>query len=129
MRAIFPLSSGWHFADSPLRPEWLDGNFVAGGSVTAPDGRTAAASPGLAWTPVDLPHTLVTLPFNHFDETSYQKTGTYYREFDTPQIPEGGKIFLDFEGVAVSCKLWLNGRGIGGHSGPYTPFSLEITGA
>lgn len=150
MRAVFPLSSGWRFADSPLRDEWLDGNFAVGGSATAPEAalgsvpapapaeastasqageRAGGASPGLAWTPVDLPHTLVTLPFNHFDETSYQKTGTYYREFVTPQIPEGGKLFLDFEGVAVSCKLWLNGRGIGGHSGPYTPFSLEITGA
>ena len=138
MRKIFPLSSGWLFIDSPMRDEWLVGDFAEGNPAEATASRTAAFPPvptlfpapaGLAWIPVDLPHTLVTLPFNHFDEGSYQKRGTYSREFDTPRIPEGGRVFLDFEGVAVSCRLWLNGRRIGHHSGPYTPFSVDITEA
>ena len=123
MRQVFPLSSGWHFTDSPMRDEWLGEDSAGGGSTKA----MAPTAAGPAWIPVDVPHTLVTLPFNHFDEASYQKRGTYKREFDSPRIPEGGSVFLDFEGVAVSCRLWLNGRNIGGHSGPYTPFSINIT--
>ena len=137
MRQVFPLSSGWRFTDSPMRDEWLGEDSAAAepGSDTVALGSTAEAPAAIltstaawpAWIPVDLPHTLVTLPFNHFDEASYRKMGTYKREFDSPRIPEGGSVFLDFEGVAVSCRLWLNGRKIGGHSGPYTPFSIDIT--
>jgi len=132
MRKVFPLSSGWHFADSPMWDEWLGEDFTTApriASVVAPTTAPVAGPAGFVWSPVDLPHSLLTLPFNHFDETSYQKKGTYYREFNTPKVPEGGALFLDFEGVAVACTLWLNGKKIGGHSGPYTPFSLEITGA
>ena len=112
MRRILPLSSGWLFRDTPVEASWLDPAF----------------SP-LGWPGVDLPHSLVELPLNHFDEKSYQKKGTYSREFETPPMPEGGRLFLDFEGVAVSCHVWLNGQKIGGHAGPYTPFSFEITAA
>ncbi|HWR10405.1 MAG TPA: glycoside hydrolase family 2 TIM barrel-domain containing protein [Rectinemataceae bacterium] len=109
MRDVYPLSSGWLFHDSPLDEAWLTDSFPAAG-----------------WDRVDLPHTLKELPFNHFDEKACQKKGTYCREFETPELPEGGRLFLDFEGVAVSCKIWLNGRNIGGHRGPYTPFSVDI---
>jgi len=81
------------------------------------------------WKPVDLPHSLLTLPFNHFDETAYQKKGSYCREFEGSRLPEGGKVFLDFEGVAVSCLIWLNGHKVGAHFGPYTPFSVDVTEA
>ncbi len=127
MRRVFPLSSGWGFTDSPMRDEWLGEDFTQGGSVEATAPALIPAAARSVWVPVDVPHTLVTLPFNHFDETSYQKRGTYCREFHSPSIPEGGSVFLDFEGVAVSCRLWLNGRSIGAHSGPYTPFSIDIT--
>jgi len=81
------------------------------------------------WEPVDLPHSLLNLPFNHFDETAYQKKGSYCREFEGSRLPEGGKVFLDFEGVAVSCLIWLNGHKVGAHFGPYTPFSVDVTEA
>jgi len=109
MRSIYPLSAGWQFLGSSLDESWLGDSF----------------SPA-DWENVDLPHSLLELPFNHFDEQSYQKKGCYCRDFETPKLPEGGRIFLDFEGVAVSCKIWLNGRKVGSHSGPYTPFSVNI---
>ncbi|MDP2790683.1 MAG: glycoside hydrolase family 2 TIM barrel-domain containing protein [Rectinemataceae bacterium] len=83
----------------------------------------------VGWTGVDLPHSLVELPLNHFDEKTYQIKGSYAREFETPPMPEGGRLFIDFEAVAVSCQVWLNGQKIGGHAGAYTPFSLELTAA
>ena len=35
-------------------------------------------------------------------------------------------IFLRFEGVSVSCRVWVNGRLAGSHTGPYTPFEVRI---
>ncbi len=111
-RRMLPLSSGWFFRDAPMAASWLDPGFSPAG-----------------WTEVDLPHSIVELPLNHFDEKIYQKKASYAREFTTPPMPEGGRLFLDFEGVAVSCTVWLNGQKIGGHAGPYTPFFLEVTAA
>ncbi|TXT42577.1 MAG: beta-galactosidase, partial [Spirochaetes bacterium] len=76
---------------------------------------------------VDLPHTLVPLPENHFDEGRLFVQAHYFKEFDSPEHQPGGRVFLDFDGVAVSCSLWLNGKALGGHRGPYTPFSFDIT--
>ena len=35
-------------------------------------------------------------------------------------------IFLCFEGVSVSCRVWVNGVPAGGHRGAYTPFEIRI---
>lgn len=112
MRAMYPLASGWRFSASPMDESWFADTFSSEG-----------------WEPVDLPHSLLTMPFNHFDETAYQKKGSYCREFAGMCLPEGGRVFLDFEGVAVSCLIWLNGQKVGAHYGPYTPFSVDLTGA
>jgi beta-galactosidase len=76
---------------------------------------------------VNIPHTIRELPFNHFDEKTYQIEATYRRALHTPDIPQGGAVFLEFEGVAVSCRVSVNGQPVGTHSGPYTPFSFDIT--
>lgn len=118
MRVTVPLSAGWHYRDSPADGAWLEAGFSPGDDP--------------AWRRVDIPHTLQELPLNHFDERSYQKKGTYWRSIDARSLPrpdEGGRVFLDFEGVAVSCKVWLNGAKVGGHAGAYAPFSLDVTEA
>lgn len=118
MRVTVPLSAGWRFHDSAAEEAWLAPGFSPGGDP--------------AWRRVDIPHTLQELPLNHFDEKSYQKKGTYWRSIDArslPRLAEGSRAFLDFEGVAVSCKVWLNGVKVGGHAGAYTPFSLDVTEA
>ncbi len=118
MRVTVPLSADWRFHDSAAEEAWLAPGFSPGGDP--------------AWRRVDIPHTLQELPLNHFDEKSYQKRGTYWRSIDARSLPRlagGGRAFLDFEGVAVSCKVWLNGVKVGGHAGAYTPFSLDVTEA
>jgi len=104
MRRIIALNQNWLFFDAPM-------------------GKTKNG------TPVDLPHSIVELPLGNFDETRYQKKACYYKEFATPDAPVAERVFLDFEGVAVSCQAWLNGQPICEHKGPYTPFSLDITQA
>ncbi len=104
MRRIIELNQNWLFFNAPM------GKTTEGVSV-------------------DLPHSILELPLNNFDETWYQKKACYYKEFPSPSHASGGRVFLDFEAVAVSCKVWLNDRPVGGHVGPYTPFSLDITEA
>lgn len=116
MRTDIPFSSGWKFIDAPLDPRWLLQNDLPFPLVQDGD-----------WQSVDLPHSIQELPLNHFDEKVYQKTATYFREFAGPALEDGEKALLEFEGVAVACKVWLNGAEAGSHTGPYTPFSCDIT--
>jgi beta-galactosidase len=102
MRRILPLNRNWLFFDAPMG-ETTDGS------------------------PVDLPHSIAALPLGNFDENRYQKKVCYYKEFWIPEGCETSRAFLDFEAVAVSCQVWLNGSFLGGHKGAFTPFSFEIT--
>ena len=47
-----------------------------------------------------------------------------------PLVSEGNAVcpvlFLCFEGVSVSCRVWVNGVLAGGHRGAYTPFEIRI---
>ncbi|MCE1206572.1 MAG: glycoside hydrolase family 2 protein, partial [Spirochaetia bacterium] len=116
MRSDIPFSSGWKFIDAPLDPRWLAQNDLPFPLVQ--DG---------SWQSVDIPHSIQELPLNHFDEKIYQKTATYFREFAGPALEDGEKALLEFDGVSVACKVWLNGAEAGVHTGPYTPFSCDIT--
>lgn len=116
MRTDIPFSSGWKFIPTSLDPQWLVQNDLP--FPLAQDGE---------WQSVDLPHSIQDLPLNHFNEKSYQKKATYFKEFAGPKLDEGEKALLEFEGVAVTCKVWLNGVEAGTHAGPFTPFSFDIT--
>jgi beta-galactosidase len=110
MRSIQSLGSSWRYFDRYEE------------SFAAPD------YPLSAWRAVDLPHANRELPYNAFDEKSYQFVSSYARDFEAPDLSGGKRAFLDFDGVMASCEVWLNGRRAGSHRGGYTPFSLEITG-
>ncbi|MCX7026056.1 MAG: glycoside hydrolase family 2 protein [Spirochaetes bacterium] len=112
MRSIVPLSAEWNFA-----------RLAEGAPGKGPRDFPAA---GPAWTSVDLPHSMVELPYNDFDEKCLETRGVYHKVFPSPRLPQGGSVLLRFEGVAVACELWLNGARLGSHEGPYTPFSFEI---
>ena len=110
MREIRSLNSSWSYA------EGFDESWAA------------SDAPGANWRRVELPHTNRELPYNGFDESSYQFVSTYAREIQAMPGDEGRRAFLDFEAVMCACELWLNGERVGSHKGGYTPFSVEITG-
>lgn len=41
----------------------------------------------------------------------------------------GGRVWLRFGAAATDCRVWVNGREVGGHTGDYVPFQLDITEA
>jgi beta-galactosidase len=53
--------------------------------------------------------------------------GWYRKTFDKPEVPQGGKVELRFEGVYMNCDAWINGTHLGNHPYGYTPFALDVT--
>ena len=52
----------------------------------------------------------------------------YRRGFSLP-APGAGRVLLHFGAVDQTCRVWVNGRAVGGHTGGYLPFTLDITAA
>lgn len=95
-----------------------------------PDFREAFLDPAVslaAWQGVSLPHTNIELPYNGFDEGTYQFVSCYARDLEVSARGPGRRAFLDFEGVMAACELWIDGQRLGGHEGGFTPFSFEVT--
>lgn len=74
---------------------------------------------------VNLPHTNKEVPYNYFDEKSYQFI-SYYKKYI--KVEDNDKrIFLNFEGVMTAFKLYINGNEVGEYKGGYIPHFIEIT--
>lgn len=86
------------------------------------------------WRVLDLPHdwsiegeTAADAPSG--GDGGYFPTGVgwYRRELIAKPEWQGKRVWLDFEGVATSCEVFLNGEKIGEHHNAYTPIHLDIT--
>lgn len=51
----------------------------------------------------------------------------FRKSFSLEKSPSSQRTFLEFEAVDYRCRVWLNGVGLGGHTGYFAPFSFEIT--
>ncbi|MEI6874619.1 MAG: sugar-binding domain-containing protein, partial [Spirochaetota bacterium] len=112
MRTLIRLDHSWFFATGDERA-WIHADFLHGG-----------------WKEVTVPATNLALPWNGFDEGSYQFVSTWLRDFELAASgsDRGKRVFVDFEAVMASAKVFVNGELAGSHDGGYTPFSLEIGG-
>lgn len=76
---------------------------------------------------VRLPHTNIDLPYNGFDEKSYQFVSCYKKSFLIhPDFMQKDVVFV-FEGVMNHAKVYINGHYITEHFGGYTPFEVNAT--
>ena len=57
----------------------------------------------------------------------YLGAGWYRREMTLPREWAGQRTWLNFGAVDWHARVWLNGRPIGGHTGGYTPFALDLS--
>jgi hypothetical protein len=85
------------------------------------------------WSAVSLPHT-----WNTYETTgvilsetgdNYWQSGWgwYRKRFRIGPESSGKKIFIEFDGVQSYCKIWINGKYLGEHSGGYGRFDFDIT--
>ena len=111
MRKFIDLNFNWKFTESfteeMTKPSFDDSSFEK----------------------VDIPHTVKELPYNYFDEKSYQFISCYRKQFKLPSeaFQNERRIFINFAGAANYARVFLNGKFVGEHKDGYTPFRLEIT--
>lgn len=89
-------------------------------------GVNAAAEQGM---PVTLPHT-----WNAEDGTDggndyYRGTYWYVKKFVMPEHASDEEVWVQFEGVAMSAEVYLNGEILGTHKGGYSTFRVNLTEA
>lgn len=87
-------------------------------------GFASASQPGEM---VQLPHTAVELPYNYFDEKSYQKAFTYQKVIAWEPRFEGKEVSLVFDAAMADSVVYLNGVEITAHKDGYTPFEARLT--
>src|SRR5262245_23742952 len=107
MRSVQAFNDGWVFHEG-FSPKLAE-----------------ALSPGKA---VSLPHTAVELPFNYFDEKSYQRAFTYQKVIKQNGAGPQSEIALVFDGAMADAKVYVNGKQVIAHRDGYTPFEVRLTG-
>ena len=86
-----------------------------------------------AWRALDLPHDwgveskfLPHLP-NQTASLPWDAVGWYRKEFSVPAAKSGKKFFLDFDGVMMMPKIYVNGQLAGEWKYGYSSFRVDIT--
>lgn len=105
MRTVLSFNNDWLFLPEDADPKTADSAFER----------------------ITLPHTNKIFPHHNFDNLDYQFISTYRKRFDLPEVRNGRRVFIDFDGAMISCEVFLNGQRVGENDGGYTPFSFDIT--
>jgi len=115
-RATYNFNPGWKFQRGDVM------------------GAEAANFDDTAWSDVGLPHTwndvdtfraLISHPGG--DQTFYQGIGWYRKHFKLPAGSEGGKVFVEFEGLRQAAHFYLNGQPVGLYENGITACGLDLT--
>ncbi len=53
--------------------------------------------------------------------------GWYRKHFKIPETYKGKKIFIEFDGIYMNSKVWINGHYLGNHPYGYTSFYYDMT--
>jgi len=77
-------------------------------------------------TEVHIPHQVVDLPMNHFDQRLYEGMYTYTKDMMIDMKDQKKILRLKFEGVGHKTDLYINLKHVGTHLGGYTPFEFDI---
>ncbi len=57
----------------------------------------------------------------------YDGLAWYHREFQVPRFQKDQRALLRLYGAATEARIWVNGIDVGAHTGPWTPFTFDIT--
>ena len=100
------LCSGWEFAES-----WSEELLHGGGETVA----------------VRLPHSVKETPLHYAGPGNYEGVYGYRRALEIPKKLRGKRLFLQFDGAAHICEVFVNGVKCAEHRNGYTAFRTEIT--
>ena len=91
--------------------------------------------PGETAVPVTLPHTWNAVDGQDGGNDYWRGTATYEKRFRQADVgalheaPAGSRVFLAFDGVAMTADVTLNGKLLAHHEGGYATFRVDITDA
>jgi len=102
-----------------VRPDWLNLNGAWNYAVTGKDDPMPTAFPS---------QILVPFPYESLMIGGDQRIW-YRREFTVPTGWTGKRILINFGAVSYDASVYLNGKKVGGHTGDYDGFSVDLTDA
>lgn len=60
-------------------------------------------------------------------DTEKAEDGWYKLVIDADKLPENKRVFIEFEGVAMRSRVFLNGQELGNHTGMFSRFEFDLT--
>ena len=85
--------------------------------------------PGEAAVSVSLPHTWNAVDGQDGGNDYWRGTATYEKRFVKPELKAGERCYLEFNGVAMTADVSLNGKQLTHHEGGYSAFRVDLTDA
>mgnify|MGYP000688966544 CR=1 FL=1 len=79
--------------------------------------------------PVTLPHTWNAVDGQDGGNDYYRGTCSYARKLEKPELSDGDRAVLQFDGVAMTAVFSLNGKKVAEHKGGYSTTRVDITNA
>jgi hypothetical protein len=60
-------------------------------------------------------------------DTDKAEDGWYRLVIDLPEIPQGRRFFIEFDGIAMISRAYINGHDLGEHKGMFSRISHDLT--
>ena len=76
---------------------------------------------------VNIPHNAKEIPYNYFNEQSYQGIYTYAKKFDVDKYSSEEKYILKFDGFMLKARIIINNNDLGNHYSGYLPVEIDVT--
>ncbi len=106
-RLIQPLNQSWQFTLAEPQP---------GAPLTDHE-----------WQDITLPHTWNARDGQNGGDDYHRGTGVYRRQIQLDTNFEGKRLYLHFDGAAISAAVYVNGKRAGEHKGSYGAFRFDVT--
>jgi beta-galactosidase len=106
-RIIQPLNQQWQFRLAPQDDE--------------------TSAPKKSWKDVTLPHTWNNKDGQDGGDDYHRGTGIYRLDLHLDEQYQHKKLYLHFDGAAISTRVSVNGKLAGTHKGSYGAFRFDIT--